>query len=632
MRLRILSMAIDDEQAVVAARQRSRDIARELGCTPIDQTRVATAVSEIARNAFEYARNGRVDFEIEGDTRPQLLLIRVSDKGPGIEDLDALLAGRYRSKTGMGIGIVGSRRLMDQCNIESVRGEGTTVTLKKLLPDTAPLVTPELVGQLSATLAAHAPGGSFGEVQQQNRELIAALADLRDRQIELTQLTQELEDTNRGVVALYAELDERADHLRRADEMKSRFLSNMSHEFRTPLSSIRALSNLLLDRVDGDLGAEQERQVTFIRKAAEDLSEIVNDLLDLAKIEAGKIEIHPAPFEVASLFSALRGMLRPLLVGNSVDLVFEDAGALPELRTDEAKVAQIIRNFVSNALKFTERGEVRVSARLDADACHVIFSVADTGIGIAEADQQRIFEEFGQIENPLQQRVKGTGLGLPLCTKLCNLLGGRITLQSTPGAGSVFSAIVPRDYVRPGQSEFDIDALRLDDGKLPILIVEDEPQVQVIYEGYLRATHYQPIMVRALHDATQVLDRLKPAAIVLDILLAGEDSWHWLAAIKSSPERRAIPLIVASEVDDPRKGRALGADAYFIKPLARDVLVTTLDRMTADASEGPDAGAWAGAAARDSARAAPPDAPAAGPVSTRAEVPWSTSPHNGDHP
>lgn len=590
MRLRILSMAIDDEQGVVGARQRSRDIARELGCTPIDQTRVATAVSEIARNAFEYARGGRVDFEIEGETRPQLLMIRISDTGPGIEDLDLLLAGRYRSKTGMGVGIVGTQRLMDQCTIDSVRGKGTVVILKKLLPETAALVSPERVGQISAVLASNRPGGSFDEVQQQNRELVATLADLRERQLELTQLTQELEDTNRGVVALYAELDERADHLRRADEMKSRFLSNMSHEFRTPLSSIRALSNLLLERVDGDLAPEQERQVTFIRKAAEDLSEIVNDLLDLAKIEAGKIEIHVAPFEVSSLFSALRGMLRPLLVGNAVDLIFDDASALPMLRTDEAKVAQIVRNFISNALKFTERGEVRVSARLDADAKQVVFSVADTGIGIDPADQHRIFEEFGQVENRLQHRAKGTGLGLPLCSKLCTLLGGHIAFDSTPGTGSVFRAMLPIEFVRPGEGEFDLDALVLDPQKLAVLIVEDEPKVQTIYEGYLRGSRYQPIMVRNLHDATNVLERLSPCAIVLDILLAGEDSWLWLAKIKASPQYREIPLIVASDIDDRRKGHALGADAYFTKPVAREVLVSALDNMTVTAVAGGEGG------------------------------------------
>jgi signal transduction histidine kinase len=442
MRLRILCMKIENEQGVVAARQRSRDIARHLGFSALDQTRIATAVSEIARNAFDYACDGRVDFEVEGHSQPQWLLVRISDKGPGIADLDLLMSGQYRSTTGMGIGIVGSHRLMDQCTIDSTAC-GTVVTLKKLLPDTAPAVTPGIIGELGEMLATSHPGGSFEEIQQQNRELMAALADLRDRQLELTQLTQELEDTNRGVVALYAELDERADHLRRADDMKSRFLSNMSHEFRTPLSSIRALSNLLLDRADGELGTEQERQVTFIRKAAEDLSEIVNDLLDLAKIEAGKIEIRPAPFEVSTLFSALRGMLRPLLVGNSVDLVFDDAAALPTLCTDEAKIAQIVRNFVSNALKFTERGEVRVGAQLTADGRSVTFSVSDTGIGIAPHDQQLIFEEFGQIEHPLQQRVKGTGLGLPLCSKLCTLLGGQIGLMSTLGKGSTFTATVP---------------------------------------------------------------------------------------------------------------------------------------------------------------------------------------------
>src|SRR5262249_47666402 len=162
---------------------------------------------------------------------------------------------------------------------------------------------------------------------------------------------------------LYAELDEKADHLRRADALKTKFLSNMSHEFRTPVNSILALSRMLLERTDGELTAEQARQITFIRKAAEGLSELVNDLLDLAKVEAGKITVHPVEFEVGNLFGALRGMLRPLLVSESVALVFEAPEGLPVLRTDEGKVSQILRNFISNALKFTEHGEVRVSAR-----------------------------------------------------------------------------------------------------------------------------------------------------------------------------------------------------------------------------------------------------------------------------
>src|SRR5690606_37221077 len=182
-------------------------------------------------------------------------------------------------------------------------------------------------------------------------------------------------------------------HLRRADEMKSRFLSNMSHELRTPLYSIGALARLLLDRVDGDLTAEQEKQVQFIMKSASDLGELVNDLLDLARIEAGKVEVHPVESSVANLFSALRGMLRPLVVGQQVRLVFEEPDPGIVLWTDEAKLSQILRNFISNAFKFTEQGEVRVSARLNADGRTITFAVADTGIGIEPADQSRIFEE-----------------------------------------------------------------------------------------------------------------------------------------------------------------------------------------------------------------------------------------------
>src|SRR5262249_51286513 len=299
------------------------------------------------------------------------------------------------------------------------------------------------LARIADELARQPASDPLQEVQRQNQELLRALDELGRRQDELAGLNRELEDTNRSVVALYAELEEKADHLRRADDLKSRFLSNMSHEFRTPVNSIQALARMLLDRVDGDLGVEQERQVLFIRKAADALSELVNDLLDLAKVEAGKIVIRPIEFDVAHLFGALRGMLRPLLVGEAVTLVFDEPEDVPSLYTDEAKVSQILRNFISNALKFTERGEVRVTARLLPDRNAVAFSIADTGIGIAPEDQERIFQEFTQIDSPLQRRVQGTGLGLPLCRKLAELLGGSVHVESTPGVGSTFTAIVP---------------------------------------------------------------------------------------------------------------------------------------------------------------------------------------------
>jgi len=448
----ILRIRLETEEDVVAARRKARAIAAGLGFSQLDQTRIASAVSEIARNAYDYAHGGEIAFAFDSASKPQAFHIDVRDKGPGIRELESVLDGTYRSTTGMGRGIAGSRRLMDRCVIDSSPEKGTHVSMVRFLPgDRRQMAVLGIDAIMRALVQQNAldnaePSAehrSFNEVVEQNRELLSTLTELRDRQDELTRLTQELEATNRGVVALYAELDERADELRRADTAKSRFLSNMSHELRTPLASIRALSNLLVNRLDGDLSAEQERQVLLIRKSAEDLSEIVNDLLDLAKIEAGRTEVTPVSFRATGLFAALRAMLAPLLTDPAVALIFEDAHGLPPIFTDEAKLTQILRNFVSNALKFTERGEIRVGAKMEPDGEHVAFYVTDTGIGIAEEHQQVIFEEFGQVQNHLQQRVKGTGLGLPLCRKLAALLGGYTDVISAPGAGSTFRVTLP---------------------------------------------------------------------------------------------------------------------------------------------------------------------------------------------
>jgi anti-sigma regulatory factor (Ser/Thr protein kinase) len=227
--LAIVSLTIGHQHDVVNARQRARQIAELLGFDPQEQTRIATSVSEIARNAFAYAGGGRIEFALEGQTRPQVLLIRVIDRGSGIAELSTILAGQYRSTTGMGLGIIGSKRLMDTFDVETSRARGTVVSMRKILPRRAALLTPpDLVG-ITDALARQRAHEPLTEVLEQNQELLRTLDELRRRQDDLVRLNGELEDTNRGVVALYAEMEEQADRLRRADDLKSRFLSNTSH-------------------------------------------------------------------------------------------------------------------------------------------------------------------------------------------------------------------------------------------------------------------------------------------------------------------------------------------------------------------------------------------------------------------
>lgn len=270
-------------------------------------------------------------------------------------------------------------------------------------------------------------------------EQAALIAQL---QSETAALRDELDETNQGVLALYAELDTQAEQLRQASDLKSRFLSYMSHEFRTPLGSILSVNSLLADELDGPLSPEQHKQVAFVSSAARELSDMVDDLLDLAKIEAGRISISPAWFDMFDLFSALRGMFRPIVDASAVDLIFEEPVGLPRLYTDDKKLAQILRNFISNSLKFTTRGEVRVSARLEG-ADKVRFAVSDTGIGIAPELHGALFEDFSQVDSPLQKRLRGTGLGLSLCKRFAALLGGEVGMDSTPGVGSTFFVIIP---------------------------------------------------------------------------------------------------------------------------------------------------------------------------------------------
>ena len=543
MNARLLLIAIGAETDIVLVRKRTRRLAELIGFDPQDQTRITTAVSEIARNAFGYGGGGRAEFAVDSASTPQRFRVCISDQGKGIADLEHILDGRYRSQSGMGLGLVGARRLMDHFKIDTAPGKGTAVELEQNIPHRPGPVTQGRLAEIVTALRSDALADPLEVLREQNRELMQSLDEIRKRDEESELLNQELGDTNRGVVALYAELDERAEQLRKASELKSRFLSHMSHEFRTPLNSVLALSRLLLDRLDGDLTTEQERQIGYIRRSAESLLDLVNDLLDLSKVEAGKVEVKPSRFAISNLFGALRGALRPLLTSASVELIFDPADDLPELQTDEGKVAQILRNLISNALKFTETGEVRVTAR-EGPGGTVVFAVRDTGIGIAPADQTRIFEEFSQVDTRLHKRVKGTGLGLPLSRSLAELIGGTLEVESVPGQGSVFTLRIPATF-----GEVAGPVVVQDSSRKRVLIIDDDETFRYVIKQIIRnEPRYEVFEASDGSDGLQKARSEQPDVILLDLQMPNVDGFTVLQELNADQRTSVIPVIISTSL------------------------------------------------------------------------------------
>ena len=413
-------------------------------------------------------------------------------------------------------------------------------------------------------------------MQRQNQELLRALDDLRSRQEELVRLNRELEDTNRGVVALYAELDERADHLRRADEIKTRFLSNMTHEFRTPVNSILALTNLLAERLGAD--PEEKDELFFIRKSAQQLSDLVDDLLDLAKVEAGKIEVRPASFEVGALFGALRGMLRPLLVNQSLALVFDEPEGIPPIYSGrEQAVADPAQLHLQRAqVHRTRRGAGQRPA--DAGARRRWNSRSPTP---ASASPRRTCRGFStsscrsRTRCSAASRAPGSGCRCRSGWRSCWAAASR---SSAPTAvGSTFTVIVPLIFRDPHADAAAPPAV--DPTRLPVLVVEDSDEDLLLVQRALAGTRYQILHARTAATAESIVSSVKVAAIVLDIRLHGSEAWDLLARFKRDPAQSSRPVIVVSTVDDQRKGFALGADAYCVKPIDPAGFVRTLDRL-----------------------------------------------------
>ena len=418
---------------------------------------------------------------------------------------------------------------------------------------------------------------AMAEIVTLNRDLARQKKVIEQRHLEVLSLNSSLKDSMSAVKAMHAELEERADALRQSVDLRGRVVSNVSHEFRTPLHGMLGLAKLLLDEVDGPLTGEQRKQISFIRQCAEQLSQMVNDLLDLSKIESGKVLIRSEKFAVGEFFGALRGMLAPLAQKDSgLRLVFEEPPETLQLETDRSKLSQVMRNLISNALKFTQKGEVRVSAAPGADGMTRLV-VCDTGLGIAPEDHERVFEEFEQVLGPQQACVRGTGLGLPISRRIATLLSGTLTLESEIGKGSTFTLSLPLIHPEAREmAELTERSKSLDPGRKPILVVEDDSKTMFDYERYLAQGGFQVIPARTADEARAALRRIRPAAILLDIMLEQESTWAFLTELKSDPDTADIPVLVITIINKARKARALGADEFWLKPVDKDLLLRKL--------------------------------------------------------
>ncbi len=523
MTSQLARLDVRDPAGVFAARQLGRGLADLLKLERQDQIRVATAVSEISRSAVTAGLTAVVTFGVDA---ADLVLTVTMDGEPPAN------------------GVAPVERLMDHVTVE-----GNVVRMAKRRP---PGVRPDR-RVLSEQLAAVHPQSALDELRRQNQDLITALDDLRQQKDQLVllnaelqetnqgvmamynELSSELEQTNRGVVALYAELDETSERLRAASESKDRFWANVSHELRSPLNSIMGLTRLLAepDLADPDperLSPERLYQVELIRNSGSTLLALVNDLLDVAKAESGQLHTDPAHVDLPALLDRLRALARPMAGEKPVAVTVSAEGAPGTILTDEVALTGILRNLLSNGIKYTDRGEVRLSVRVTGPRLEII--VADTGIGIPAGLTRHVFEEFYQVPGV---RRGGTGLGLPYARRLAEILGGDLTLTSEPGAGTTVVLDLPAQTPRLGT----------------VLVADDDAAFRQVLEQLLTPLAAQVV---AAEDGVQALAMAtdNPVDLVLaDMRMPGLDGGALLARLPAG-----IPAIIITSADLPPPPRA----------------------------------------------------------------------------
>ncbi|RVT90564.1 response regulator [Sphingomonas crocodyli] len=457
------------------------------------------------------------------------------------------------------------------------------------------------------------------ELRVSNEELEEQGRALKDNQVRLEQQQAELEQTNSqleeqaqlletqrdDLAKSGAAIEIKARELEQASQYKSDFLANMSHELRTPLNSLLILSKLLADNAQGNLSTEQIQFARTIESSGNDLLSLINDILDLSKIEAGHVEIRPEAVSLQRLASDLRKTFDPVAAERKLDFVVDIAAATPaRFTSDRQRLEQILKNLLSNAFKFTAQGQVHLRiAPIGRD--QLSLAVSDTGIGISAEQHAAIFEAFRQADGAINRRYGGTGLGLSISRELVRLLGGSIALESEPGHGSTFTVTVPLDFdpngvaprtapapaealasatmslARMAAKSFDVedDRERLEPARRILLIVEDDQAFATIVRDLSRDAGFQSLVAGTAEDALDLAKRFRPSAIVLDIGLPDQSGLAVLDRLKRDDITRHIPIHVVSAADHAQTALSLGAVGYLVKPVKREEIVQAIEAL-----------------------------------------------------
>jgi signal transduction histidine kinase/CheY-like chemotaxis protein len=426
------------------------------------------------------------------------------------------------------------------------------------------------------------------QFRDDDQRLLSALGDQAAIAIEnarlYEQVRQHTEHLETLVIERTRELHEANRKLETASRHKSEFLANMSHELRTPMNAIIGFTRLVMRRSQAVLAPRQYENLEKILLSAEHLLFLINDILDLAKVEAGRIEVYPVEFTLGPVLAECLHTVDPMLRSQHVRLVSEVDADLPALVTDRDKVKQILMNLLSNAVKFTHTGTITVTARLRNGT--IIIAVADTGIGIPAEALQHIFEEFRQVDSSTTREYGGTGLGLAISLHLARLMGGNITVQSTVGVGSTFTVTLPQRYASAAPADRPTDVPVRGNATIApqnapvVLAIDDDPNVIYLLQENLTEAGYQVIGAVQGTEGLQKARQLKPFVIILDILMPHKDGWQVLHELKADVATRDIPVILLSIVDQKDLGYRLGAFDYLLKPFDRETILAALGRIS----------------------------------------------------